>query len=317
MFTFRPFRNSDPPHLLRIWADCAGKPGLIQPLTLPYLERSVLNKPYFDPNGLILAFDSDHPIGFGHAGFLPKETEQGKLTLEEGITCMLMVSRECDQQAVAEELLTRCESYLMASGARTLYGGSPNPCHPFYLGLYGGFRLPGIILSDTLLTALFRNHGYDIVDEYLRFQVHHEGCRHLLDGEILSRFAGFRVQRTIDPAPVSWCEALCFCESEVIQYTLINPANEQRVARVRFCRLDPNPHTRPAFGLAEVRTAASWAGTGADLFLMEEALCAIWTEGVGIVEAQCSQKNATLAEALRTFGFQQCTSGVVYHKSIR
>jgi len=316
MITYRSFRNIDPPHLLRIWADCAGKPGLIQPLTLPYLERSVLNKPYFDPKGLILAFEDGRPVGFGHAGFLLKELDQGMLSHEEGITCMLMVSKECDQQAVAEELLTRCETYLASSGAQVLYGGSPSPCHPFYLGLYGGFRLPGIIQSDTLLTGLFRDRGYQVADEYLRFQVNREGCRHLLDSEIVSRFTGFKVQRTIDPAPRSWCEALYLCESEVVQYTLVNPMDEQRVARVRFCRLDPNPHTRPAFGLAEVRTASSWAQTGADSFLIEESLCSLWSEGVGVVEAQCGRGDVALAETLRTFGFQQCTSGVVYRKPI-
>lgn len=316
MLTFRSFRNSDPPHLLRIWTDCAGKPGLIQPLTLPYLERSVLNKPYFDPQGLILAFDDGRPIGFGHAGFLPKEGEQGKLCLEQGIICMLMVAKECDQRLVAGEILDRCESYLGQSGARTLYGGSPSPCYPFYLGLYGGFRLPGIIQSDQLLISLFRDRGYRMVGEYLRFQVNREGYRHRLDGEILARFAGFKIQRTVDPVPASWCEALWFCESEVIQYTLINPANEQRIARVRFSRLDPNPHTRPAFGLAEVRTASGWADTGADLFLIEEALCAAWAEGIGVVEAQCCQQHMTLAAALQSFGFQQCTSGVVYCKEI-
>ncbi len=315
MISYRPFRNTDPPHLLRIWSACAGKPGLIQPLTLPYLERSVLNKPYFDPKGLILAFQGDRPVGFAHAGFLPQAT-QGELSRDQGITCMLMVSEECDQPAVADELLTRCEDYLAAGGAQVLYGGSPNPCHPFYLGLYGGFRLPGVMENDTLVTGLFKSRGYQVVDKYLRFQVIRDQYRHLLDSDIIGQFSGFNIQRTTDPVPTSWCEALCFCESEVIQFTLVNPANQQKIARVRFCRLDPNPHSRPAVGLAEVRTAAAWAQTGAESFLMEESLSSLWAEGIGVVEAQCCQTDVALAEMLRGFGFQQRTSGVVYRKSI-
>lgn len=315
MTSYRPFRNYDPPKLLRIWSECAGKPGLIQPLTLPYLERSVLNKPYFDPNGLFLAFEDDQPVGFAHAGFLPQAT-QGELAREQGITCMLMVSKACDQQVVANELLDRCEDYLARGGARVLYGGSPNPCHPFYLGLYGGFRLPGIMQNDTLLTTLFGARGYQVVGGYLRFQVSRDQYRHLFDSNIIGRFSGFNIQQTTDPVPVSWCEALCFCESEIIQYTLINPANQQPIARVRFCRLDPNPHPRPAVGLAEVRTAAGWANTGADSFLMEESFSSLWAEGIGVVEAQCCQSDVTMVQMLREFGFQQRTSGVVYRKSI-
>ena len=74
MIHYRPFSNTDPPLLAELWRSCANRP-LVQPLTAAMLEELVLNKPYFDREGLWLAVEDDKPQGFVHAGFGPSEDE--------------------------------------------------------------------------------------------------------------------------------------------------------------------------------------------------------------------------------------------------
>ena len=50
-----------------------------------------------------------------------------------------------------------------------LYGGAVWPLDPFYLGLYGGSGLPGVLDSDTVARELYRLHGYDPIDRTLLF----------------------------------------------------------------------------------------------------------------------------------------------------
>ena len=48
----------------------------MQPMSIAVLERYVLSKPTFDPQGLIVATDEDKLVGFAHAGFGPDEQGQ-------------------------------------------------------------------------------------------------------------------------------------------------------------------------------------------------------------------------------------------------
>ena len=69
MIDYRPFRNTDPPALCEIWRSHAPLRAFFQPLTPPMLETTVLSRPFFDREGLIVAVEDGEPIGFVHAGF--------------------------------------------------------------------------------------------------------------------------------------------------------------------------------------------------------------------------------------------------------
>ncbi|MGB9688126.1 hypothetical protein [Thermogutta sp.] len=314
MLTYRTYLNTDPPHLLRIWAECTGRPGLVQPLNISSLERSVLNKPYFDPKGLILAFDDGRPVGFAHAGFAPSSDFGDALRREVGITCLLLVSQEYEKSQVPEELLFRCEEYLTSRGAQVLYGGSASPWHPFYLGLYGGFQLPGILESDTRLIETFTHHNYVLDARYRRFQLNLMQYRRPADPDLRLQFAQYSVCKRLDPQLTQWWDAVSYCESELLDYLLVNPATGRPVARVRFCKHNPNPHCWPAVGLVDIRVAEGWADCRVDDFLLGESLVRLQQDGISIVEAQCHSGATGTANLLTQHGFQPATGGVVFRK---
>ena len=149
------FRNSDPPRLAEIWRDQPPQRGLIQPVSPALLEQFVFSKPYFDPAGLILATDGEQAVGFVHAGFGPNET-QTEIDTEIGTTYQLMLRSGARHDALADELLSRAEAYLRDRGAKVIYAGGIRPLNGFYLGLYGGSELPGVLASDPVFNAVTR-----------------------------------------------------------------------------------------------------------------------------------------------------------------
>ena len=163
MLTYRTFRNSDPPVLTALWRSRAGQPGLLQPVSPDLLEQLVFAKLYFDYGGLLLAWDDGQPVGFAHAGFGPNADESWTST-EAGVTCVVLVRPGCAEAEVAAGLLDRCEEYLRRRGAKALYGGGLYPLNPFYVGLYGGSELPGVLDSDAIAREAFAARGYREVE---------------------------------------------------------------------------------------------------------------------------------------------------------
>ena len=135
----------------------------MQPVSPDLLEQLIFAKLYFDYAGLILAFQDDLPVGFAHAAFGPNE-QQNAISFDLGVTSIVVVRPDCAEAEVAAGLLEQCEQYLRGRGAKVLYGGGIQPLNPFYLGLYGGSELPGVLDSDLVARHLFQSHGYQEIE---------------------------------------------------------------------------------------------------------------------------------------------------------
>jgi len=61
-----------------------------------------------------------------------------------------MLESDHRDPAVADELLLRSEAYLQDRGSKIIYGGGIRPLNAYYLGLYGGSELPGILATDVV-----------------------------------------------------------------------------------------------------------------------------------------------------------------------
>ena len=184
----------------------AGLRGYVQPMTTTLLERHVLAKPYFDQAGLIVAVEDDRPVAFAHAGFGPTEDESA-VSHELGDTLLAIVAPHPDEAKIAAELIARCEAYLRAKGAKVLYGGGVRPLNSFYLGLYGGSEMPGILDSDPQQQAFFRAAGYREIDRTVVLHRELAGFRTQIDRQQMQLRRTTRVECIQDPASHSWWEA--------------------------------------------------------------------------------------------------------------
>ena len=279
------------------------------------LELCVYSKQYFDPEGVIVATRDDVPVGFAHAGFGPNDQGLG-LDTDMGVTQMVLLHSSLDAPELADELLGESEDYLRSRGAKVVYGGGVNPLNPFYLGLYGGSELPGVLDSDPCQGELFRRNNYV------------EAGRVIVMQRELTRFRSFmsRAQRQIrremvvecNPNPVagSWFEACQTSAVEQLDFALIRRSDNTAVASVSLWDIEP---LATSWG---IRTAGLWdlfvepscRRHGLASYLLGEAFKEILKRGILMVETHAMADNTPAIGLYEKLGFTQVDAGAVLRR---
>jgi GNAT superfamily N-acetyltransferase len=314
VYEFRPFRNSDPPRLVEIWHDQPHQRGLMQPVSAMLLEQLVFSKPYFDPRGLIVALHENRPVGFAHAGFGANEDQSG-IDTEIGTTYQLMLRADHRHDDVAAELLSRAENYLRDRGAKVIYAGGIRPLNGFYLGLYGGSELPGILLSDPILNSASRQRGYREIDRVIVLQLELGRFRAPVSRSQRQLRREASVREINSPPLSSWWESCTTGAFERIRFALTT-AGSNEAADVWFWDIEPlSTHwATPAAGMFALHVATDRRRLGLATYLLSEAFERLRSRGVLLVEAQTMQQNVPAIALYQKLGFTQVDEGVVYRK---
>ncbi len=312
---FRSFRNTDPPLIAALWSQQPQQRGLANVLTPQMLDQYVLSKPYFDPEGLIVAEKDGGMIGFAHAGFGPNE-QRTDISTELGVTCMVMVANDADQKQVAGALLAESEAYLKKRGGRVLYGGCMAPLNPFYLGLYGGSELPGILRSDKTRLNLFKSHGYVEIDRCIILQRQLTGFRIPIDRRQMQLRRSYRVEMDSFPSQLDWWDACSGPPCEPTRFELIPTNGGPACGSVHFWIIEPMSSTWGALsvGLTKLEIDKQLQQQGLATYLSGEALRQLQINGVGVVEVQTMQNNIAALGLYRKLGFQEVDQGIVFRK---
>lgn len=315
MPTYRPFRNIDPPALADIWRSRAGQPGLLQPVSVDLFEQFVFGKVYFDCEGLILAFDGDRPVGFAHAAFGPNQARDGIAT-DKGVTCIVVVRPDCEEAKVAEGLLQRCEAYLRRGGAKALYGGAIRPLNPFYLGLYGGSELPGVLGSDTVARNLYQSYGYHQIDRTFLFRRQLSGFRPPVDHRQWQIRRRTTVAMNIDPPARTWWEACTTADFDLTRFELTERGHDVPVASATYREMEPRSSSGPGrmVGLLDLEIAASHRRRGLATYILGESFRQLARRGVAGVEAQAAQHNPAAIRLCQKLGMEEIGQGIVFRK---
>jgi len=312
---YRAFRNSDPPALVDVWRSLGRMRGLVQPMSLSLLEQSVLAKPYFDRQGLVLAWEDGRPLGFVHAGFGPNEA-QTDLDTSTGITCLLAVKPHGEEAAIRTELLARSESYLRARGARVLLGGAVRPLSPFYLGLYGGSEMPGVLVSEQVTQDLYRSQGYSEQNRTLILHRDLAEFRPTFD----RRQIQYRRRMTVDvehnPRAHTWWEACTLGGFDRLRFRLRSGTVGSPVAVATFCAMESFSAYwgMLSCGLVELRVEPDSRRQGYARYLLGEAFRELQCQGVALVETQTMATNEPAAALYCSLGFTEVDQGVVFRK---
>jgi ribosomal protein S18 acetylase RimI-like enzyme len=315
VYQFRPFRNTDPPRLAEIWRDQPPQRGLAQPVTAGILEQLVFSKPYFDPEGLIVLLSDNSPIGFVHAGFGANDQQTG-LTTDVGTTYQLMLRAERRNDALAGELLSRAEAYLRERGAKVIYAGGIRPLNAFYLGLYGGSELPGILAGDQVFNQACRQRGYREIDRVVVMLLELANFRPPVTREQRQLRREVSCQEVQVPPARTWWEACTTGAFERIRFFLTRPGCGEPLADVWFWDVEPLSTSwgAPAAGMFDLNVPTDQRRKGLATFLLSEAFDRLRNRGVVLVEAQTMQQNAPALTLYEKLGFKKVDEGIVYRK---
>ena len=315
MLTYRAFRNSDPPVLTSLWRSRAGQPGLLQPVSPDLFEQLLFAKIYFDYGGLFVARDDDVPVGFAHAGFGPTD-DGSSISTDVGVTCAVVVRPDCAEAEVAAGLVDHCEDYLRRRGAKTLYGGGLHPINPFYLGLYGGSELPGILDSDATAREAFAARGYQQVERTMVLRRELDGFESLVDRRQMQVRRQMVVEVTVDAPTRTWWEACTIGEFELTRFDLVPRVGGSPVASADFRSMESSGSVSlgRAAGLMNLHVEESYRRRGLAVFLLSEAFRQFLRQGIMHVEVQARQSNTPALEMFRKLGFEPTEQGGVWRK---
>jgi len=315
---YRPFRNTDPPYLADIWCRQRPQRGLLRPISVSQLETCVFAKPYFDPQGLIVATRDEIPVGFVHAGFGPNEAENWIAT-EMGVVCRVMVGEPVSSSTtdpVASELLARGEQYLRDRGARLLYAGGIRPLCPFYGGLYGGSELPGILDSDRATQVIYRQAGYEEIDQVLVLHRDLTTFRPLISRQQLAIRRSTHLAVRNDPPVRSWWQAITEGNADRQRLEIVSNHGTSVLARMTLWNIEPLASSWgiSAAGILDLEVPKSNRRQGYATFLLSEAFRRLRSEEVRLIEVQTMRHNEAARALYRRLGFVEVDRGLVLRK---
>ena len=285
-------------------------------MTAALLEQYVYSKLYFDPAGLIIATKNDVPIGFAHGGLGSDETG-GRLDTQDGMTYQVLVHADHADTAIEDELLHRSEAHLQSGGVSVLYGGGIRPLNSFYLGLYGGSELPGILDSNPTQQALFSRCGYRTISRVVVLHCDLALFRLPISWQVRECGRRCRILPIPDPAPKSWWEAVTTCCFDRIAYGLYERGVDAPCGEARFWFMEPLGVTwgMKAAGLYALEIDPNRRRLGMATCLLGQALTDLRQQGVAVVEAQTMQENEPALALYRKLGFVIVDHGSVFRKA--
>jgi ribosomal protein S18 acetylase RimI-like enzyme len=310
---YRPFRNTDPPALVQIWNESlAGRGAAFMQAVAPF-ELHILAKNYFDPRNLIVAENDGIPVGFAHAGFGPDSTGQ-RLATEAGVICVVAVRPNYRRQGIGTALLHRVEALLRDGGAQTIYFGAMRPLNPFYLGVYGGSELPGVLVTDTLAEPFLLANHYTLWDQCVVFQRNLETHPGITDPRFASLKRQYKLQvlpRRIDR---SWYEEALLTPFELLQFQLQDAKTRHPVARAMFWEMDLYSWRwhHSCAGIVEVEVEEGLRRQGLGKFLLSQMLIYLHEQFFTQVEVQTMVRNTAAVSLYQSLGFEKVDEGRVY-----
>ena len=167
MTRFRPFRNSDPPALVRLWNQGVPEQGAVRPLRVHELDDHAFGRSYFDRAGLIVAERDGRVVGYVHAGFGPDQPVAVDPPVRPGSEPRH--HRHARGRARPRRprgrpgLILQAERYLRQAGANVVYAGGQFPLNPFYWGLYAGSEGSGVLPWHPVFPQVLISMGYEPV----------------------------------------------------------------------------------------------------------------------------------------------------------
>jgi ribosomal protein S18 acetylase RimI-like enzyme len=197
-----------------------------------------------------------------------------------------------------------------------LYAGAIQPLNGFYLGLYGGSELPGVLDSAPRAQYLFKSQGYREIDRVCVLSRDLAGFRAPVDRVQIQIRRRTIVQVTNDPPARTWWEACTWGGLERTRFELSSRDGEGLLATATYWTIEPLAHSWGvrAAGLIELEVEPAQRRQGLATFLLSDALRQLQSQGTSLIEVQTMQHNTAALQLYQKLGFHQIDQGAVFRK---
>ncbi|QDU93398.1 GNAT family N-acetyltransferase [Lignipirellula cremea] len=314
MIRYRPFLNTDPPAIAELWRNQPPLRAYVQPMTASLLEHKVLSKPYFDRFGLIVAEQEGRLLGFIQA-CLPLG-EQAQLR-QQGALAMLMVAHHTPAAEISAELLLQAEKYLLHNGVtQAAVGGEV--VNPYYLGLYGGSALTGVLASDALTVARYEAADYQATIHSVVLQRDLRSFRPLIDRRQMQVRRACQLEVALDPPADNWWTSCTLGAAERTRYCLASRRGGEQLGSAMLWEMTPLSASWGvhAAGISHLQVPDTQRRQGFATFLLGESLRQMAGQGIAMVEVTVDQKNAAAIGLFTKLGFHQVDASLTLKKRL-
>jgi ribosomal protein S18 acetylase RimI-like enzyme len=317
LIRYRPFRNADPPALSGLWNRGLPSLGVALPLGAHEFDAMVVDKPTFDPAGLIVAESDGRPVGFVHAGFGPAGdgTRPRAEDTELGTIAMLVIDPEIDDEALDRGLFEAAEGYLRGRGAKVIYAGGQAPVNPFYWGIYGGSECAGVLSSHVAFHRAALRSGYEPVANTVVLQADLARPEPRdPKGVILRRQT--RLEVVDDAMTGGWWESAALGPFRPTEFRLLARDDDRELARARtwemagFGRVDGRVH----LGLHAVEVAPEVRRQGFGRHLVGEVMRKARSQWNEVIDVQTRATNLPALGLYESLGFVRVETATLYRR---
>lgn len=317
MIEYRSFRNSDPPLIAAIWNCQLPLRGRIPRVRPNFLAEHIFGKPYFDRNGFILATFEGQPVGFAHASFGPA-ADQDELNHQAGVVSCLMTVDHPRSAEIADGLLAHSEAYLASRGASQVTAFGYRELCPFYLGLYGGTQLPGVLSEQRSILEAFAKAGYQNQDRTLILQrdlgqgaIPIDRSQHLLK-------RSYDIDAAINPSDTTWWQAATLGLFSRMQFDLLSRSDESVCGQLFVWDMHPLARSWniTSAGLVDMNIDPAHLNLDTARFFIAEVSRYLYRRAISLLEVQHSETDERAATIFADLGFQQVDEAVVLEKQL-
>lgn len=315
MIEYRSFRNTDPPRLVTLWNECPLGRGVASGISTESFESLTLSQPYFDPEGLILAFDGEELAGFVHAGFAAN-ADESNIDRGRGVICAIIVHPAYRRRGIGRELVARAENYLRDAGSDEILAGPAEGHDPFYVGIYGGSQPSGFLESDPDAAPFFGAVGYEPYQRHFVYQCELDKQKAPMSFRLVAIRRKMEVAAAHQPPGATWWWFTRFGRLESLRFVLRPKEGGPYVAAMTIIGLDLylTAWQERVVGLAELDVLETEHRKGYGQTLVLDVCKRLRDELVTRAEAHAPESNAAVIRLLETCGFTRVDTGIVYRR---
>jgi ribosomal protein S18 acetylase RimI-like enzyme len=314
---YRPFLNSDPPALVRLWNQAVPPHLAARPLRVHELDDHAFGRIDFDRQGLIVAEQQGQVVGFVHAGFGPDQPPDPRapfrLSRELGNICMLLVDPRAEDPELPRGLILEAERYLRSRGAKVLYAGGQYPLNPFYWGLYAGSEGAGVLSSHPVWPTTLAAMGYEPISTAVLLEFDLDTAEPRDPRAVLIR-RQTELEVEEDPLPCDWWKNVALGDFHLDRHCLYSRGDGAELARATTWDMDwfGRVDGRPRMGLIGVEVAASHRRRGFGRYLVSQVLRRAREHAASRVEVQTMATNEPALALYQGLGFRPIEQSTVY-----
>ena len=314
---FRPFRNSDPPALVRLWNQGIPPSATARPLRVHELDAQAFGGVPFEAAGLIVGERDGRIIGFVHAGFGPElamaTAPPFQVGHELGTIAMLVVEPGRDDRELVAGLLSAAEQHLRVRGAQVVYAGGLFPLNPFYWGLYGGSEGSGVLSGHATFQRALIDRGYQPVSSTVLLEADLSNPEPRDPRAVLIRRQA-QVEFLEDALPSHWWENLAVGQFPMTAARLVGKSDGIELAQASTWDMQwfDREDGRARIGLINLAVAPEHRRKGYGRFLVSEILRRARANLFAAVAVQTAASNQPALALYASLGFAAIEQSTLY-----